>query len=313
MHQIARSLVTLGWKVAFLSAPISLPHLLHAKKNQLKARYRIYKSNGKYDLNNNLWAYVPGAILTHNNQPLFKSRWLQNNWSDLCLPNLKVTLEKHDFGEADLILVDFIDYAILQEMIPHKKFVYRIADNNLGFHSFTKAQYEKELEFVPKADLVIYSALNLKRNVQKLNPSKSLYFPNGVNFHHFQGKWEIPKDLALIRRPIIIYVGAINYWFDFRLIEFAAKSLPQFSFVLIGPDHEARKNLGQIENLYILGSKAYSEIPAYLSHSDLGMIPFNQNDYPELVNSLNPLKLYEYLACGLPVLATAWDDINIVQ
>ena len=107
-----------------------------------------------------------------------------------------------------------------------------------------------------------------------------MYLPNGVNFQHFQGLWDIPEDLAKIRPPIAIYVGALNYWFDYRLIEYAAKSLPELSFVLIGPDKDARKNISPSNNLHILGPKSYQEIPRYITHSNIGIIPFNLKGSP---------------------------------
>ena len=309
MHQIARALVKLGWQVAFLSVPISPFHIINAKNNQFNERFEIYKQNGLFDLNDQLWAYVPGAIFTHNNRPILRSGWLQNNWNRLTLPNLKQMLDKNGFSKVDLVLVDYIDYANLRSTTYPKKTVYRIADNNLGFTSFTRMQRKKELQFASNADLVFYSAKKLQNYVQKLGPKASMYLPNGVNFQHFQGLWDIPEDLAKIRPPIAIYVGALNYWFDYRLIEYAAKSLPELSFVLIGPDKNVRKNINPSNNLHILGPKSYHEIPRYITHSNIGIIPFNLKDYPDLVNSINPLKLYEYLACGLPVIATAWDEL----
>ena len=56
--------------------------------------------------------------------------------------------------------------------------------------------------------------------------------------------------------------------------------------------------------------KQYAQVPAYLQHADVGIIPFDVARHPELVNGIHPLKLYQYLACGLPVVATAWQELE---
>ena len=106
------------------------------------------------------------------------------------------------------------------------------------------------------------------------------------------------------------YIGAIAEWFDYELIMEAAQALPKVSFVLIGPDKMAKERLKSLNNIYLLGRKNYQDIPAYLHNADLGIIPFDVKKYPDLVNSINPLKLYEYMACGLPTVATEWAELK---
>jgi len=81
---------------------------------------------------------------------------------------------------------------------------------------------------------------------------------------------------------------------------------------MAGPNKEA-KALQRNKNVHILGSKHYNELPQYLYNSDVAIIPFNVNKYPDLVNSINPLKLYQYLACGLPVIACRWDELERIN
>ena len=310
MHQMARRLAHDGWKIAFISAPISPLHLLNSGQNHLKERFAIYQNRGMFDLEDHIWSYVPGAWLTHNHRPGLQSDWMLQNWSALTYPNLHQLLIKHGFGQVDLLLIDFIDHAPILDTIPHRAAVYRVADNNLGFKDFTPAERNLELEFAARTDLVIYSARNLETYVNALAPRKTLYLPNGVNFEHFQGSRDMPGELAAIPRPIAMYVGALNYWFDYALLEQTAEEMPDVSFVLIGPERLAREKLKRLPNIYLLGPKKYADLPAYLQHSDVGIIPFDLGRYPDLVNNINPLKLYEYMACGLPVVATAWEELH---
>ena len=113
-----------------------------------------------------------------------------------------------------------------------------------------------------------------------------------------------------IPRPRVIYVGAIHDWFDVDLVHYCAKNLPNYSFIIIGPDRKDLSLLRKLKNVHILGAISYDKIPAFLYNSQVGIIPFNVKDYPALVNSINPLKMYEYLACGLKVLSVEWEKIK---
>ena len=64
------------------------------------------------------------------------------------------------------------------------------------------------------------------------------------------------------------------------------------------------------KNLFILGSRPYDELPGYLQHAGVGLIPFDVANHRNLVRSIHPLKLYEYLASGLPVVAVEWEELQ---
>jgi len=86
--------------------------------------------------------------------------------------------------------------------------------------------------------------------------------------------------------------------------------LSEVSFVFVGPDHRARKMLKPAKNLFILGPRPYDELPGYLQHANVGLIPFDAVNHRNLVRSIHPLKLYEYLASGLPVVAVEWEELQ---
>jgi polysaccharide pyruvyl transferase CsaB len=103
-------------------------------------------------------------------------------------------------------------------------------------------------------------------------------------------------------KPIVGYYGAIADWFDLDLVTRLAESRPQYNFVLIGQVHGIdTSRLASLPNVSLLGEKNYREIPLYLSHFDVCLIPFVLN---KLTKGVDPVKMYEYFSQGKPVVAT---------
>ena len=180
-----------------------------------------------------------------------------------------------------------------------------------GFAGFTAAMQGMEAALAKRVDLVAYSASALEPSVRALGARRTYHFPNGVDVDHFaMADRSMPADFAGIPRPIAIYVGALDDWFDYPAMDAMTAALPGVSFVLIGPPEAARARLAARANLHLLGRRPYGEIPRYLHNADVGLIPFDAAGHPDIVSAIHPLKLYEYLACGLPVVATRWEEIE---
>mgnify|MGYP001212941485 CR=1 FL=1 len=148
--------------------------------------------------------------------------------------------------------------------------------------------------------------------------SNSIRFdPNVVDYEHFSkslicNKDDLPEDLASIPEPRIGFIGAISsYKINIHLVADLARTNPKWNFVFIGPTEEGESFTdlnpwSNLQNIYHLGPKKYSILPRYCAGFSCGWLPLCKNKYTE---SMFPMKFFEYLAAGLPVVATSIDSL----
>ncbi|WP_175384475.1 glycosyltransferase [Bacillus sp. FJAT-27225] len=145
--------------------------------------------------------------------------------------------------------------------------------------------------------------------LQARPPERCALITNGVDYDHFsQVSTKIPGIMADLKKngtPIIGYFGALASWFDYELVKKLAEQNPSYKIVLIGVDYDGslkESGLLMYENIFYPGCIAYSELPSYAQHFDVSIIPFLVN---EVTISTSPIKLFEYMAAGMPVVTTA--------
>ncbi|MBU1039179.1 glycosyltransferase [Patescibacteria group bacterium] len=141
-----------------------------------------------------------------------------------------------------------------------------------------------------------------------------LFVPNGVNVDRINKPLKlVGRDILDLPRPIIGYVGVIQQdRIDIDLIEYVAKQHPSKSLVFIGPVWASLKSIIKarllpLPNVYFFGYKSSLEMPAYLREFDVAIMPHLVNDF---IRSTNPMKIYEYLAAGKPIVATPAEGLN---
>lgn len=113
-----------------------------------------------------------------------------------------------------------------------------------------------------------------------------------------------PDEMRRIPRPRAGLVGTLDDRIDVDLLVHCARRLPHVAFVLAGPVRRHRIRLGPLSllpNVYLLPPRPHADVPALIASLDVCLIPYRVNRFTE---SVSPLKLYEYLAMGKPVVAT---------
>ncbi len=159
------------------------------------------------------------------------------------------------------------------------------------------------------ADWVFTAGKALQKKCATLNENTE-YLPNVADFDHFSRARRIgilPPDLAAIPEPRIGYVGVLSdFKVDFALVLAVARHCPHWHWVFIGEEREGQVNqlIGELRcrpNVHFLGYKSYAVLPDYLRGFSVATLPCLINDY---TRSMFPMKYFEYLAAGVPVVST---------
>jgi glycosyltransferase involved in cell wall biosynthesis len=308
-HHLAAKLAIRGWKVLFLSNPVSPLHV--AKWRDIDVRLRLAQAmRGLRREPNGLSTLLPMTVLPFAGRLGARSRFMLDRWPDFTVPGLAHTLRRAGFDRPDLLVLDGPVAAPLIEMLKPGRSVLRLLDRLAGFASTTPALLAAMADAARRVDLVTYSAADLADDAAALKAPRTLHLANGADVGHFAKPRPPPAEYADMPQPRAVYVGAMAEWFDFELVALAAKARPTVSFVLIGAADLAQRRLPKLPNLHLLGPRHWDVLPAYLQHAAIGLIPFDIRNHRDLVHGVNPLKLYEYAASGLPVVSVAWPELR---
>jgi glycosyltransferase involved in cell wall biosynthesis len=189
------------------------------------------------------------------------------------------------------------------DLLPSRLLVYDCLDAVAAFRPESSAVESAEVALAERADVVLATSPALEARMRRHNPHTVLV-PNAADYDHFSRRVtasEIPAELRGLPRPVIGYVGEVAAWFDTDLIVRLGRRHPEWSIVLIGPATAEARDALEGANIHLLGRRPYAELPRYLAGFDCGLIPFRASP---LTAAVSPVKLYEYLAAGKPVVST---------
>ena len=300
-HHLAERFLRGGASVAWCVGPVSPVNFLKTNP-ETKARMRLWRSGGER-VRNGLFAYAPMTLVPYRPYPVFDSRTFARLTLRATVPPFRSMLARNGFDRVDLLwMTPGSPMPALLDGIPHGTSVYRMSDDTPAFPDTPGTYAGIEGEVVRRVDLVVATATGLAERARALGARHVLHLPNACDPAPFlTGRGAEPEDLGGVGRPRAIYAGAIDHWFDVELVAETARLAPEWSFVLLGP---VRTDLGPLDrhpNVRVLGPRPYESLPRYLLAADAGLVPFRCT---ALTDAIHPIKLYEYCAAGLNVVAT---------
>ena len=193
-------------------------------------------------------------------------------------PQLSKRLQALDFNKP-VLLVCSAHALPLVDHIPHRLLMYHCSDDYTAVPSRQASFDQLERELIQRCDVVITTSDELRRAKENLNPS-IVTVRNGVDFEHFsrtQTETEVAHELAGLPRPVVGYIGSVFRWIEQEWVSQAARRLPTWSFVFIGPRQTNVSRLEALPNVHFLGPRPYNLLPKYLRGFDVATVPFTYN------------------------------------
>jgi teichuronic acid biosynthesis glycosyltransferase TuaH len=195
--------------------------------------------------------------------------------------------------------------------LPRKLLFYDFNDSPFQFAAVRPWAEDYWRRTVPLVDAWFVVSEFYRRQLEPQTTRPLIVLGNGVEAAHFEAPRPCPPDLADAPRPRVGYVGLMSHFLDFDALEAVRARLNGGTLVLVGPGDPATdarvRALASRPGVRVLGPKPYAEVPAYMQALDVGLIPFRAND--PFVQGINPNKVYQYLAAGLPVVTTPVLDL----
>lgn len=301
-HHYIRLFQETGHQCLWLGPAVSPLHLFKPDKAN-RRRFRAWReklsSVGGID-----WL-VPLSLLFYYNLPLLRSLSFGRMQYRSCLPPIKKQLERAGFVPADLLWCAGPVALSLLDILPHRLSLYRLADRLDKFRRVPPNIASLQKELIERVDLVLVTSRSLLEWAGEVRSENVYYLPNGVSRLFFEPSAERPEDFPSSDRPVVVYAGTIDDRFDLEIFCYAVQKMDNLNFLLIGPLSVKKlksglKALQKMKNFTWLGPKNHELLPHYLQRCSAGIIPFHMN---EMTEAVNPIKYYEYLAGGLPVVA----------
>jgi glycosyltransferase involved in cell wall biosynthesis len=171
------------------------------------------------------------------------------------------------------------------------------------------ARFEGREERLAKtADLIFTVSPSIFKRFSACFPDKTFLIPNGVEYDRFAPDHASEPPPPPPGPPLIVFAGALGEWFDWDTLFSCCNALPDCHFLVIGGYTAAIHRLVKERrhpNLKLLGQVPYPRLPAVFRQAQAGIIPRVQHPATQ---AMSPLKLYEYLSAGLPVVSAPMPD-----
>jgi glycosyltransferase involved in cell wall biosynthesis len=226
--------------------------------------------------------------------------------------HLKGRLAQLGVEPRPVVLASNVYAARILERLPRRRVFWDYNDSPFQFS--TTPPWAEPYWRRARAQVDVFFAVSeyYRRMLAKETDKPVVALGNGVEFERFTARQTEPPELARLPRPRIGYLGLLSHFLDFDSLEALRRARRGGTLVLIGPGSPATdarvRELAAREGVALLGARPYEQVPAYLQALDVGVIPFRARD--PYVEGINPNKVYQYLASGIPVVTTPVMDLE---
>lgn len=286
-------------KIAYIDPPVTM--IARFKDKSLKD---YGKQSKKEQINDNFTVYRLPLFFPFYN----KYRWI-NKLNQMLFVKPLIAKIKKEQGFEDAVLWTYTPTAAdVIDKTEKSKLVYHCVDRHSAYKGMISAEVVdgEEKELCEKADVVFTTATGLYETLAPYNPN-TYYTPNGVDFNLFNSAYtqplECPEEIEQLAHPIFGFVGYLQEWVDYEILDKLAKERPDGTVLLIGPiaDKANVDKLLENPNVVAIGAKPQKELPAYIRQFDVCLNVFRKS---KLSKDVSPLKFYEYMATGKPIVST---------
>jgi len=295
-------------RILYVEAPLSF--LSPVKDPTLGYKWHSWLQ-GVRQIKPNLFLFSPPLLLPFAN----RYRLINKINQFIMAIELKRVCKKLGF-KTPILLTYLPNTADMVGKLKEKLLVYDCVDEHSAFQGFdpqTVMDLEKDLLY--KADLVFVTAQPLMET-KRLYTRNIIMLRNAADVNHFKQainpELPVPEDIADLPSPVLGFVGRIKEWIDLELIKKVAQKRPEWNIVMVGPvEIDADINIfKQIKNIRFVGARPKEALPAYLKKFDVCLNPFRPGS---LSFAVNPLKFYEYLAAGKPIVSTPMPEMEMLS
>lgn len=283
-----------GFRVVYVDSP-------HTYLAYLKKGYKVENSGKLEQISPNFYVLRSFPIL-----PFFKKYPILNKVDSRIYYN-KIASTLKEISFEPVLVFNYMPFFpnVLTKF--KSKTIYDCVDDHASFGGLLNPSFVNELEkkTVEVSDVVITTGNEFLREKLKKFGKEPIQVPNGVEYSIFSS-WLNQKENFIIKNQIV-YVGAIAHWFDVDLVKYIADSFEDFEILLIGFTSIDISELLSKKNVKFLGKLEQKQFAPILWESKAAIIPFKVND---LTKKIDPLKAYEYLASGVPVVSTPVGNVS---
>ena len=229
----------------------------------------------------------------------------------MLMPILRNILRRYRVDVDPILWVSLPPDVPLLQYFKSSITVYDCMDNYPAFYPNLVQQRLINIEnkLLESVDIVFASSDGLYQRCITHNQNTHLV-RNGVSPYFFNVDSKTPAHIEHIPKPRVGYIGTIGHWVDIQLLTQTAKALPDIQFVFVGPIEVDVQQLAALPNVHLLPPQPHTDMPYYVQAFDVCIIPFKTN---ALTDAVNPVKLYEYMALGKPIVSTPLPEVQYYE